>query len=159
MYLCYVCAVLQEARRGHRIPLWGWSYRQLLAAIWVSGNETQVLWKSRQCSEMPESFYRPLHFIFQYAPALEFRGSFSIYKRQWLFDPLRMNNISFQWLKLNSWYESLNMALGSKSFPDGMRNLRAMLSRSEETGSSSGLSRGPCNIDFSWREPDRFLPK
>lgn len=147
MCLCHVCAVPQEGRRGHRIP-WGWSYRELWAAMRVLGMKPR---SSRRAGRAHKCFRQHLHFIFKHVPALEFRDSFLIYKKQWLFDPLRMNNIGFHWLKLNSWCESLNMVLGIKSFPDGMRNLRARLSRSEETGSSSGLSRGPCNIDSDGR--------
>lgn len=34
MSVYHVCAVLVEARREHQI-LWNWSYRWLLAALWV----------------------------------------------------------------------------------------------------------------------------
>jgi hypothetical protein len=32
----HMCLVPAELRRGHWIP-WNWSYRQLLAALWVLG--------------------------------------------------------------------------------------------------------------------------
>lgn len=34
-----VCAVPEEARRGHQF-LWNWDYRQLLADMWVLGTES-----------------------------------------------------------------------------------------------------------------------
>lgn len=36
MSVYHVCTVPKETRRGHQIP-WDWSYRRLLAIMWVRG--------------------------------------------------------------------------------------------------------------------------
>lgn len=38
VYICTVCLVHLEARRGHRI-IWDWSYRQLSATMWFLGTK------------------------------------------------------------------------------------------------------------------------
>lgn len=51
VYVCvpHACLVLSEARGGHQIH-WTWSYRWLLATIWVLGNKAWIPWRNIKCS-------------------------------------------------------------------------------------------------------------
>ena len=51
VWVPYVCPVPGEGRRGCLI-LWNWNFWMVVSHHVNPGNQTQVLWKSRKCSQL-----------------------------------------------------------------------------------------------------------